>query len=275
MITIKNVSKRYKDGNLALENISLTVEDGEFVYIVGKTGAGKSTLIKLLDGEEVPTKGLVKVNDINVGKLWWSRVPKYRRTIGVVYQDFKLLPEKTVFENVAFALEVVDMPTKQLRVRVRQVLKLVGLSDKAQSKPKNLSGGQIQRCAIARAIANNPKLLIADEPTGNLDPETSEGIMQVLEAINIQEHTTIVMVTHNTEIIKKHPRRVVQLESAHIAQDIPTFIVEKGFGYHTLAVKQVEKSPEDVIKDEIVSRGLTQDLNVNEVKEETKVENDI
>ena len=181
MISIKNASKQYKNGTNALENISLEIKEGEFIYIVGPTGSGKSTLIKLLDGEEIPSSGDVIVNNINVGKLRHSKVPIYRRNIGVVFQDYRLLPKKTVFENVAYAMEVVDAPQDTLRKRVREVLKLVDIAEKSNSYPDELSGGQQQRVAIARAIANRPKILIADEPTGNLDPKKSDEIISLLE----------------------------------------------------------------------------------------------
>ena len=219
MINIKNVSKTYKNGTHALYNITLDIRDGEFVYIIGKTGSGKSTLIKLLNGEEIPTEGEVLVEDINVGKLKHSKVPIYRRRIGVVFQEYRLLPMKTVFENVAYALEVVDAPKEELRARVREVLKLVDLSDKSNAFPSELSGGQQQRVAIARALANRPKILIADEPTGNLDPQTSEEIMKILERINVEEKTTVLMVTHDTVLVRHHPKRTVVLDSGHIVLD--------------------------------------------------------
>lgn len=219
MINIKNVSKTYKNGTHALYNITLDIRDGEFVYIIGKTGSGKSTLIKLLNGEEIPSEGEVLVEDINVGKLKHSKVPIYRRRIGVVFQEYRLLPKKTVFENVAYALEVVDAPKEELRARVREVLKLVDLSDKSNAFPSELSGGQQQRVAIARALANRPKILIADEPTGNLDPQTSEEIMRILERINTEEKTTVLMVTHDTVLVRHHPKRTVVLDSGHIVLD--------------------------------------------------------
>ena len=170
MIECNHVYKQYKNGTNALYDLNISVEQGEFVYIIGPTGSGKSTLIKLLDGEETPTKGDVNVVGINVGKLRPRQVPLYRRNIGVVFQDFRLLRAKTVFENVAYALEVINMKKKPIRKRVSEVLDLVGLKSKEGSFPNQLSGGQQQRVAIARAIANRPKVLIADEPTGNLDP---------------------------------------------------------------------------------------------------------
>ncbi len=220
VLVMRNVSKTYKNGVNALYNINLTIEQGEFVYIIGPTGSGKSTLIKLLDGEEIPSKGLVEVVGINIGKLRHSKVPVYRRNIGVVFQDFKLLEKKTVFENVYFALEVINMPKLKARQRVREVLQLVGLSEKANSYPHELSGGQQQRTAIARAIANRPKLLICDEPTGNLDPQKSNDIIQLLEKINEEEKTTILMVTHDVNIVNHFRRRTIALQEGHIVADL-------------------------------------------------------
>ena len=209
MIKLTNVSFKYDNGVHALYNVNLEISDGEFVYITGTTGSGKSTLIKLLDTEIVPTKGTVMVNDINVGKLRRGKVPMYRRTIGVVFQDFRLLPKKTVYENIAFAL----------KKRVREVLRLVGLREKYKSLPSQISGGQMQRTAIARAIANKPKVLIADEPTGNLDPKTSEEIISLFEKINKEEGTTIIIVTHDATIVRNHPKRTIKIDQGHIVSD--------------------------------------------------------
>lgn len=220
MLLMKDVSKQYKNGVNALYNINLSVEQGEFVYIIGPTGSGKSTLIKLLDGEEVPTTGSVEVANFNVGRLRHSKVPIYRRNIGVVFQDFKLLERKTVFENIAFALEVVNTPTIKVRSRVREVLRMVDLSEKANAYPNELSGGQQQRVAIARAIANKPQLLIADEPTGNLDPEKSSEIIGLLERINQEESTTILMVTHDVDIVNNNKKRTIALDAGHIVADL-------------------------------------------------------
>lgn len=184
MIKLTNVTKIYKTGVRALNNMNLTIEPGEFVYVIGSTGAGKSTFIKLLYREEKATTGKVEVVGQDVSKIKNSKVPYFRRNIGVVFQNFRLLPKKTVFENVAFALEVIDTPRVEIRRRVRATLELVGLEDKVNSFPHELSGGQQQRVAIARAIVNRPKVLIADEPTGNLDPETSKEIISLLELIS-------------------------------------------------------------------------------------------
>ena len=220
MLELKHIAKTYKNGVNALYNINLKIDQGEFVYIIGPTGSGKSTLIKLLDGEEIPTKGKVELAGINVGKLKHSKVPLYRRNIGVVFQDFRLLERKTVFENIAFALEVINVPKERIRKRVREVMNLVGLDDKGNSFPQELSGGQQQRVAIARAIANKPKLLIADEPTGNLDPQKSDEIMTLLEKINREEKTTVLMVTHDITLVNKHRKRTIALEAGHIVADM-------------------------------------------------------
>lgn len=220
MIRMANVSKSYKNGVHALRDVNLYIEEGEFVYIIGPTGSGKSTLIKLLDGEEIPTKGSVHVANINVGQLKHKKVPVYRRNIGVVFQDFRLLPSLTIFENIAFALEVIGLDKVTIRRRVREVLELVSLSEKARSFPNELSGGQQQRATIGRAIANKPKVLIADEPTGNLDPDKSIEIMELLEKINRDQRTTIVMVTHDSQLVNRHKKRTIALEEGYVVADI-------------------------------------------------------
>ncbi|MCR4951416.1 MAG: cell division ATP-binding protein FtsE [Solobacterium sp.] len=220
MIECSNVFKRYRNGTNALYDINIKIEQGEFVYIIGPTGSGKSTLIKLLDGEETPTKGSVKVVGIDVGKLHGRQIPIYRRNIGVVFQDYRLLPAKTVFENISYALEVINMKKPQIRTRTKEVLNVVGLSEKGSVFPHELSGGQQQRVAIARAIANRPKVLIADEPTGNLDPGKSDEIMDLLEKINETYGTTILMVTHDLTLVNKHRKRTVVLEHGHIVADL-------------------------------------------------------
>ncbi len=221
MIFLSNVSKEYKKtGVRALNNITIHIKEGEFVYIIGPTGSGKSTLIKLLDGEEIPDSGRVEVAGVNVGKLKHHQVPFYRRKIGVVFQDFRLLPKLTVFENIAFALEVVGKSRREIRARVREVLRLVDLESKAKSLPGELSGGQQQRVVIGRAIANSPKVLIADEPTGNLDPDKSKEIIQLLEKINEEEGTTILMVTHDSNIVDTIKKRTIALESGYMVADL-------------------------------------------------------
>ena len=220
MIRLENVSKSYTNGVHALRDINLTIEDGEFVYIIGPTGSGKSTLMNLLDGEEIPDQGRVLVNDVDVGKLRHSKVPYYRRSIGVVFQDFRLLPTLTIFENISFALEVIGMERQQIRQRVREVLELVSLSEKAKAFPNQLSGGQQQRATIGRAIANHPKVLIADEPTGNLDPEMSKEVIELLEKINEKEQTTILMVTHDKSLVDAFKKRTISLEEGYIVADM-------------------------------------------------------
>lgn len=220
MIACEHVYKQYKNGTNALYDVNFSVKQGEFVYIIGPTGSGKSTLIKLLDGEELPTKGNVEVVGINVGELKRKQVPIYRRNIGVVFQDFRLLPTKTVYENIAYALEVINMKKPQIKKRVDEVLDVVSLKEKKTSFPHELSGGQQQRIAIARAIANRPKVLIADEPTGNLDPGKSDQIMNLLERINKRYGTTILMVTHDLTLVNKHRKRTVVLEHGHIVADL-------------------------------------------------------
>ena len=220
MIRLENVSKSYNNGVHALRDINLTIEDGEFVYIIGPTGSGKSTLIKLLDGEEIPDQGRVLVNDVDVGKLSHSKVPFYRRSIGVVFQDFRLLPHLTIFESISFALEVIGMDRQQIRQRVREVLELVSLSEKAKAFPNQLSGGQQQRATIGRAIANHPKVLIADEPTGNLDPEMSKEVIELLEKINEKEKTTVLMVTHDKNLVDAFKKRTISLEEGYIVADM-------------------------------------------------------
>ena len=219
MIDIKNVNKSYPNGVHALNNVSLYVEDGQFIYIIGSTGSGKSTMIKLLNGEEVPDGGKVYVNGTDVGALKHKDVPYYRRNIGCVFQDYRLLPTLTVQENIAFALEVLGWSKKDIRKRVREVLELVDLKAKARAYPDELSGGQQQRVTIGRAIANRPKVLIADEPTGNLDPEKSVEIMDLLEKINKEYNTTIVMVTHDSVLVEKFKKRTITLEKGFIVHD--------------------------------------------------------
>ena len=219
MIQCTHVYKRYKNGTNALYDINLSVDQGEFVYVIGPTGSGKSTLIKLMDAEEMCTKGNVKVVGIDVGELSKRQIPIYRRNIGVVFQDYKLLPHLTVFENIAYALEVIGMKKAQIRKRTIEVMKVVGLSEKGNSFPKELSGGQQQRVAIARAIANRPKVLIADEPTGNLDPAKSDEIMDSLQEINQRYGTTVVMVTHDITLVNKYRKRTIVLEQGHIVAD--------------------------------------------------------
>ena len=217
-INVKNVTKSYKTGVTAIHDMNLEILKGQFVFIIGPTGCGKSTLIKMLYREEKPTKGSIVIGGLEVSKLKNRKVYKLRRKIAVVFQDFKLLNKSTVYENVAFALEIFGLPNSEIHSKVIKALELVGLKNKAKSYPNQLSGGEQQRVAIARAIVNEPKLLICDEPTGNLDEVTSMEIMKVLEAIN-EMGTTIIMVTHDTDIVNKMKKRVILLDSGRIVKD--------------------------------------------------------
>lgn len=215
---MKNVMKKYSNGVIAVNGLDIKINQGEFVYVVGPSGAGKSTFIKMMYREEKPTQGTIMINGINLAKLKMSKVPMLRRNIGVVFQDFKLLPTLTVYENVAFALEVIEENPKNIKKKVMETLDLVGLKHKAKMLPTELSGGEQQRVSIARSIINAPKLVIADEPTGNLDPETSWDIMNLLEEIN-NRGTTIIMATHNKEIVNTIKHRVIAIESGRIVRD--------------------------------------------------------
>ena len=218
-IEIKNCYKVYKNGVAAIADLTLNINKGEFVFVIGASGSGKSTLIKMLYREEKPTKGTVEIGGINVGKLRNRTVYKLRRKLGIVFQDFKLLPKLTVYENVAFALECLGMKSKEIRPKVIKALDHVGLKEKLRSFPNELSGGEQQRVCIARAIVNKPKLLICDEPTGNLDPKTSMEIMDVLETINKELGTTIIMATHDKEIVNRMKKRVIVLDSGVLSED--------------------------------------------------------
>ncbi len=218
LIRMKGVNKQYKNGVTAIYDLDLTIEKGDFVFIIGSTGCGKSTLIKMLYREERPTSGKIIVGGLDVAKLRNGKVYKLRRKLGVVFQDFKLLSKLTVYENVAFALEVFGLPKSEIHEKVLKVLDLVGLKNKAKHYPTELSGGEQQRVAIARAIVNGPKLLICDEPTGNLDEVTSMEIMKVLEEIN-KLGTTIIMVTHDTNIVSIMKKRVILLDAGRILKD--------------------------------------------------------
>ncbi|HFI0794880.1 TPA: cell division ATP-binding protein FtsE [Streptococcus suis] len=218
IIEMKDVSKKYGNGTTALRGVSISVEAGEFAYIVGPSGAGKSTFIKLLYREEKLDKGSLTVGKFDLAKIKKRDVPLLRRSLGVVFQDYKLLPKKTVYENIAYAMEVIGEKPRNIKKRVMEVLDLVGLKHKIRSFPNELSGGEQQRIAIARAIVNNPKVLIADEPTGNLDPENSWEIMNLLERINLQG-TTILMATHNSQIVNTLRHRVIAIEDGRVVRD--------------------------------------------------------
>ncbi|MBU5474968.1 cell division ATP-binding protein FtsE [Roseburia sp. MSJ-14] len=218
MITLENVSKAYSAGIPALNDVSLHIEQGEFVFVVGDSGSGKSTLIKLLLKELEPTEGSIYINNQKLGKIRHRDVPKFRRNVGVVFQDFRLLKDRNVYENVAFAQRVIGTPTKVMKRKVPAMLSMVGLAAKYKSFPKQISGGEQQRVAIARALVNEPKILLADEPTGNLDAGNAWEIMKLLEEIN-QRGTTVLVVTHNLEIVKAMKKRVITMKKGVVVSD--------------------------------------------------------
>lgn len=219
MIEFRNVTKIYPTGVKAVDNTSLEIEKGEFVFIVGSSGCGKSTLMKMLMKEVEPTEGEILVNGIDITKIPKSRIPNLRRSMGIVFQDFRLLPDKTVFENVEYAMRVIEANPKIIKKQVQNVLSLVGLLEKKQDYPDQLSGGEQQRVAVARAIVNNPSVLIADEPTGNLDPDTAWEIMSLLNDIN-RRGTTVVVATHAKDIVDKMQKRVIAIEKGNVYSDI-------------------------------------------------------
>ena len=231
IIQIRNVNKKYKTGVNAINDLSLDIEKGEFVFVIGSTGCGKSTLIKMLYREEKPTKGQIIVGGLDVAKLKDKNVYKLRRKLGIVFQDYRLLPKLTVYENVAFALEVIGAKKDEIREKVLKALEEVGLKNKVHNYPDQLSGGEQQRVAIARAIVNNPKLLLCDEPTGNLDPEKSMEIMKVLDNINKTRGTTIIMATHDKDIVNTMKKQVLILKEGRLVA-----FKEKG-GYDDEAVQ--------------------------------------
>ncbi len=218
-IDIKNCYKVYKNGVTAIANLTLSIDKGEFVFITGESGCGKSTLVKMLYREEKPTKGQVTVGGINVAKLYNSKVYKLRRKLGIVFQDFKLLPKLTVYENVSFGLDNIGMSGAEIRKRVMKALDRVGLKEKIRCFPNELSGGEQQRVCIARAIVNEPKVLICDEPTGNLDPKTSKEIVKVINSINKEMGATVLMVTHDKDIVNSMKKRVITLEKGVLKND--------------------------------------------------------
>ena len=224
IIVLENVSKAYSTGAPALDNVSLKIGKGEFVFIVGDSGSGKSTLIKLLLRELVATEGTIRVMGYDLGKIKHRQIPKFRRNLGIVFQDFRLLKEWNVYENVAFAQRIVEVPIKQIKRNVPSILATVGLAGKYKAKPKQLSGGEQQRVALARALINKPTILLADEPTGNLDPKNSWEIMHLLEEIN-ENGTTVIVVTHSKEIVNEMRKRVITMRKGVVISD------EVGGGY--------------------------------------------
>lgn len=221
MIEFRDVTKIYEsNGTKALNNVNIKIEDGEFVFVVGSSGAGKSTFLKLIMHEEKPTEGTVIVGDYSSDTIKKKQVPYYRRTMGIVFQDFRLIPKMSVYDNVAFAMRVIGAKEKDIRKRVPYILQLVGLSHKARSMPNELSGGEQQRVSLARALVNNPKLIVADEPTGNVDPEMSHEIVEMLTKIN-NNGTTVIMVTHEHNLVKAFQRRVIVIKNGEVVSDTP------------------------------------------------------
>lgn len=218
MIEFRNVTKVYDNGTVALKNINLHIDRGEFVFIVGASGAGKSTFLKTIMREEVPTSGTILINNYDLTRMSKKEIPYFRRTMGIVFQDFRLIPKMTVFDNVAFAMRVIGADEESIAKRVPQVLELVGLEDKMDSYPGEISGGEQQRVALARALVNNASTIIADEPTGNIDPEMSYEIVGLLDRIN-RNGTTVIMVTHEHELVKQFDHRVVVIEDGQIVSD--------------------------------------------------------
>lgn len=226
MLVMSNISKVYPGGSVALENVNVHIKPGEFVFVVGPSGAGKSTFFKMLFREILPTTGTIEVNGTDILSLTDKEIPYYRRQLGIIFQDYRLLPDRTVYENVAFAMQVIETPHRKIKRRVMNVLDLVGLRNRANAYPNELSGGEQQRIAIARAIVNDPDLVIADEPTGNLDPDTSWEIMNIFKEINATG-TTIVMATHAKDIVDAMAKRVIAIEKGHIVRDE----MNGGYGY--------------------------------------------
>ena len=218
MIRLKDVEMEYDNGTKAIKGITLTVEDGEFVFLVGPSGSGKSTIIKLLTGEVEPCAGRIMINGFSVSNISEKQIPLMRRTLGVIFQDFRLIEKKTVYDNLSFVMRAVGASPRKIRERITYVLRLVGLEDKANSYPTELSGGEQQRVAIARALVNNPNTIIADEPTGDLDPERSLELMSLLVKIN-QLGTTVVVVTHEKDLVDRFGKRVITIESGHVVSD--------------------------------------------------------
>lgn len=242
MIEFKNVSKTYDNGTHALRDVTLTINDGEFVFVVGSSGAGKSTFLKIIMREQVPNSGTVIINNYNLNKMKKRDIPKFRRTMGIVFQDFRLIQNMTVYDNVAFAMRVIGAKEKEIRKRVPYVLSLVGLSSKARQLPTELSGGEQQRVALARALVNNAGVIIADEPTGNIDPEMSYEILEVLNQIN-KTGTTIIMVTHEHELVRHFNHRVITIDQGNVISD--TGVKFKEEAVHT-AVAEAETTAEKI-----------------------------
>ncbi len=267
MIEFRNVSKVYdSNGTHALSNVNIKIEDGEFVFVVGSSGAGKSTFLKLIMHEEKPTEGEIIFNDYSSAKLKKRQIPYYRRDMGIVFQDFRLIPKMSVYDNVAFAMRVIGAKEKEIRKRVPYILQLVGLSQKARSMPNELSGGEQQRVSLARALVNNPKVIIADEPTGNVDPEMSHEIVGLLTKIN-NAGTTVIMVTHEHDLVRSFQRRVIVIKNGEVVSDTPDpthaqfesstpkedtdmFFFDENVAIDNVEIDDVFDNLEDVVSDE-------------------------
>lgn len=249
IIEFKNVSKTYDSGTHALNNASLEIEKGEFVFIVGASGAGKSTFLKLIMHEEVPSRGTIIVNGINVSKIRRGKVPYLRRNMGIVFQDFRLIDKMTVYDNVAFAMRAIGSRSSAVKKRVPYILDLVGLKNKANRRPSELSGGEQQRVSLARALVNNPAIIIADEPTGNIDPEMSFEIIELLSEINAQG-TTIIVVTHEHDLVRHFNKRVIEIEKGRVVSDTKEDAEETDLEFSTQELRFESDSPS--LKDEVV-----------------------
>ena len=265
VIEFKNVSKTYENGTHALNNVSIKINDGEFVFIVGSSGAGKSTFLKIIMREQVPDNGSVVVNNYNLNKIKKKDIPKFRRTMGIVFQDFRLIPNMTVYDNVAFAMRVIGAKEKEIRKRVPYVLSLVGLTSKARQLPTQLSGGEQQRVALARALVNNAGIIIADEPTGNIDPEMSYEIVDLLNHINANG-TTVVMVTHEHELVRRFNHRVITIHKGQVVSDSGEKHVAEA---PAEVVKETEHKPET--KEELIEAAEHEiEAKVEQLREEVK-----
>lgn len=273
MIEFNNVSKTYDNGTVALKNVSLKINDGEFVFVVGASGAGKSTFLKIIMREQVPNSGTVVINDYNLNTIKKRDIPKFRRTMGIVFQDFRLIPNMTVYDNVAFAMRVIGAKEREISKRVPYVLSLVGLTSKARQYPNQLSGGEQQRVALSRALVNNAGILIADEPTGNIDPEMSYEIVDLLNHINANG-TTVVMVTHEHELVRRFNHRVITIDSGEVVSD--TLEEEKSTYSETLHTVPSGTEEKHATKQELIE-AAHQDLqaSVDKIREEQAVSGEI
>lgn len=273
MIEFNNVSKTYDNGTSALKNVSIKINDGEFVFVVGASGAGKSTFLKIIMREQVPNSGTVVINDFNLNKIKKRDIPKFRRTMGIVFQDFRLIPNMSVYDNVAFAMRVIGAKEKEISKRVPYVLSLVGLTSKARQLPNQLSGGEQQRVALARALVNNAGILIADEPTGNIDPEMSYEIVDLLNHINANG-TTIVMVTHEHELVRRFNHRVITIDRGEVVSDTAEVSVEEAPAQETVTTPEEEQKP--ATKQELIE-AAHQDIqaSVDKIREEQALPEEI